>query len=60
MEEKTSTPSTNLDTAKTEIEAILKKYNLALIPVVIHQGDKTFSRIDIAPIQEVANPSSAE
>lgn len=58
MEENTSTA--NLDTAKTEIEVILKKYNLALIPVVVHRGDRTFSRIDIAPIQEVANPSSAE
>jgi DNA-binding protein YbaB len=36
--------------AKEEIEQVLSKYKVALIPVVIHQGDKTISRIDIAPI----------
>lgn len=35
--------------AKKEIEQILLKYNIVLIPVVMHQGDKTISRIDIAP-----------
>lgn len=60
MEEKTSTANTALETAKTEIEAILKKHNLVLVPIVVHQGDRTFSRIDIAPVQEVANSGSAE
>jgi hypothetical protein len=35
--------------AKEEIEQILLKYKIVLIPVVMHQGDKTISRIDIAP-----------
>lgn len=35
--------------AKQEIEDILKKYDISLIPVVMHHGDKTLSRIDIAP-----------
>ena len=53
MEENTSTPvNPNLETAKTEIEAILKKHNVVLVPIVVHQGDRTFSRIDIAPVQE--------
>lgn len=51
MAEETSNP--NLEAAKTEIEAVLKKYNVILVPIVVHQGDRTFSRIDIAPIQEV-------
>lgn len=40
----------NLATAKGEIENILKKYGVILVPIVVHQGDKTFSRIDIAPV----------
>jgi hypothetical protein len=35
--------------AKKELEEILLKYNIVLIPVIVHQGDKTISRIDIAP-----------
>lgn len=38
-----------LVTAKQEIEGILQKYNAVLVPITIHHGDKTFSRIDIAP-----------
>lgn len=53
MEENTSTEKNpNLESAKEEIEAILKKYNVALVPIVIHQGDRTLSRIDITPIGE--------
>jgi hypothetical protein len=48
MAEETS--NTNLEEAKTEIEAILKKHNVVLVPIVVHQGDRTFSRIDIAPV----------
>jgi hypothetical protein len=33
--------------AKQEIEEILLRYNIILVPVVIHQGEKTTSRIDI-------------
>jgi hypothetical protein len=39
----------NVVKAKTEIEEIIKKYNVSLIPVVMHHGDKTYSRIDITP-----------
>lgn len=55
MEENTSVEkNTSLETAKQEIEAILKKYKVALVPIVIHQGDRTISRIDITPIEESA------
>lgn len=56
MVEETSNP--NLEVAKTEIEAVLKKHNVVLIPIVVHQGDRTFSRIDIAPLQEEDNKQS--
>jgi hypothetical protein len=39
----------NLANAKKEIEEIVKKYNISLVPVVMHHGEKTYSRIDIAP-----------
>jgi hypothetical protein len=41
--------SENLVNAKKEIEEIVKKYNISLVPVVMHHGEKTYSRIDIAP-----------
>ncbi len=37
----------NMAKAKNEIEEIVKRYNISLVPVVMHHGDKTFSRIDI-------------
>jgi len=45
------TPEQNeaLALAKNEIEEILQKHGVVLVPVVVHFGDKTFSRIDIAP-----------
>ena len=46
----TDAPQSALSTAKSEIEEILKKYGVILVPIVVHQGDKTFSRIDIAPV----------
>ena len=39
-----------LKQAKEEIEAICKKYAIELIPVVIHQGNRTASSIEIVPI----------
>lgn len=57
MEENTTTQQVeneNLAKAKDEIEEIVKKYNISLVPVVLHHGDKTFSRIDIVPAN-VAN-----
>ena len=66
MEENTTTNNTtetndNLAKAKVELESVLKKYNIALIPVVMHHGDKTLSRIDIidAP-QQVEAASNKE
>jgi hypothetical protein len=38
-----------LSNAKADIEAVLQKYNIVLVPVVVHFGEKTVSRIDIAP-----------
>ena len=58
MLKETSNPNPNLDAAKTEIEGVLKKYNLFLVPVVVHQGDRTFSRIDIVPLQETEGSES--
>ena len=40
--------------AKEQIQKILTEHNVALIPTVIHQGDQTFSRIDIVPRQPSA------
>lgn len=48
----------NMAKAKSEIEEIVKKYNVSLVPVVMHHGDKTFSRIDIlsnSSLNEEAN-----
>jgi hypothetical protein len=52
MENDTTQPAVNpeeLANAKKEIEEILQKHNAVLVPITIHHGDKTFSRIDIAP-----------
>jgi hypothetical protein len=35
--------------AKADIEALLQKHNIVLVPVVVHFGEKTITRIDIAP-----------
>jgi hypothetical protein len=51
MEENINQDS-NMAKAKEEIEQILLKYNIVLIPIIMHQGDKTISRIDIAPVSE--------
>lgn len=49
--EQQSVNEQKLASAKQEIEEILQKYEVALVPIVVHQGDRTFSRIDIAPVQ---------
>lgn len=48
-ENKTQLSDEQLIAAKQEIEAILQKHNIVLVPIVIHHGDRTISRIDIAP-----------
>lgn len=49
MEENNTLNDEQLIEAKKEIEAILSKYNIVLVPIVIHHGDRTISRIDVAP-----------
>ena len=64
MEENNQTQTLSDDqllAAKQEIEAVLQKYGILLVPIVIHHGDKTVSRIDITPApkqqtQETAQP----
>jgi hypothetical protein len=41
-----------LKQAKEELETICSKYNIILVPVIVHQGNKTFSSIEIIPNQE--------
>jgi hypothetical protein len=43
--------------AKEELEAVCKKYDIALMPVVVHQGDRTFSSIEIMPRPQAPNAS---
>lgn len=45
----TEEQTTKLAEAKAEIEALLQKHNIVLVPVVVHFGEKTITRIDIAP-----------
>jgi len=42
----------NIKQAKEELEAVCKKYDIVLMPVVVHQGDRTFSSIEIVPRQQ--------
>jgi len=49
MEENNTIKEEQLIAAKQEIEEILKKYDIVLVPIVIHHGDRTISRIDVAP-----------
>jgi len=39
--------------AKEELEAVCQKHNIALVPVIVHQGDRTFSSIEIMPRPQV-------
>jgi hypothetical protein len=52
MENTESDKNDNMVKAKQEIEEILLKYKIVLVPVIIHQGEKTISRIDITPLSE--------
>jgi hypothetical protein len=50
-----------IQSAKQEIETVLKKYNVTLIPTIVHQGDATFSRIDILEIpQDNQQPATGQ
>jgi hypothetical protein len=52
MENIESEKNDNMVKAKQEIEEILLKYKIVLVPVIIHQGEKTISRIDITSLTE--------
>lgn len=49
-----------LKQAKEELEAICSKYNIALMPVVIHQGNKTQSSIEIVPLASPSEENTAQ
>jgi hypothetical protein len=36
-----------LQQAKDELETVCKKYNIVLVPVIVHQGERTISSIEI-------------
>ena len=40
--------------ARQELEAVCTKYGVTLIPVTVHQGNQTFSSIDIVPLAALA------
>ena len=48
--------------AKAELESVCDKYNVSLVPVVVHQGDRTFSSIEIVErqVQPEAEVTAAE
>lgn len=50
------TPET-LKQAKEELEATCQKYDITLMPVVVHQGDRTFSSIEIVPRKSTQQPA---
>ena len=60
MEDNITQPLTDeqLMAAKQDIEAVLQKHGVLLVPIVIHHGDRTISRIDItpAPKQDAVEP----
>jgi hypothetical protein len=44
--------------AKEELEAICQKHDIVLMPIVIHQGDRTISSIEIVPRSMMSNPGN--
>jgi hypothetical protein len=40
----------NLETIKKELEEICEKHGVALVPVIVHQGNRTLSSIEIVKI----------
>lgn len=49
-----------LQQAKEELEAVCTKYNIVLMPVIIHQGNRTISSIEIFPRPSVDQEASTE
>jgi hypothetical protein len=58
MEQQPQLSNEDLKQAKEELEAICQKYNITLMPVIVHQGDRTFSSIEIVP-RRAAEPTQA-
>jgi ribosomal protein L9 len=42
----------NVKKAKEAIEAILQEQKVVLVPIIVHQGDQTFSSVDVVSIAE--------
>jgi hypothetical protein len=42
----------NIVKAKAAIEEILKQHKVVLIPTVVHQGNRTFSHIEVVEVPE--------
>ncbi len=57
MEQTQTLTNDTLKQAKDELQAICEKYNISLIPVIVHQGDRTFSSIEIVPQAAVQQPA---
>jgi hypothetical protein len=47
-----NTTPENVIKAKQAIEAILIEHKVVLVPVILHQGDQTFSSVDIISVAE--------
>ena len=49
MEQTQQLSNETLKQAKEELETVCRKYDITLMPVVVHQGDRTYSSIEIVP-----------
>lgn len=51
-----------INEAKAKLEAVCNEYNIILVPVVVHQGNNTFSSIEIIarPQEHPSNLSKEE
>ena len=58
MEQTQQLSNETLKQAKEELETVCKKYDITLMPVVVHQGDRTFSSIEIVPRKAIEQPQA--
>lgn len=58
MEQTPTISNEDLKQAKQELEAVCKKYGIALVPVVVHQGNRTTSSIEIVSIAALEQPQA--
>ncbi len=49
----------NITKAKAAIEEVLKQHNVVLIPTVVHQGNRTFSHIEVVEIPDQGSETVA-